>query len=375
MITKSSISSWALVSSRTTLVQVPLEVDVEEGGGAAQRHRGAVLLLHRGEVAEVEPLHGLVGGRGGAGDVTAVGGRHPGQLTQRPYLLGEFLPVTDDVGGGGPGVQRGALGLLRLDQPVGAVQRHAPVVADDPAAAVGVGQTGDDADLAGGAHGGGVGVEDAVVVGLAVGAEDLGDEGVGLVAVGLQAVLHHADAAIGHDRALERGVGLESDDQFAVPVDVARGVRGDRGRGGGVHVEDTAAALLREQRTDLLPHRSGAVRRPGEEGRVALVRGVVGLDEVAHVDALTPSASGEVPPGVGGQGADCHRRGHHRSSRRIFRSLPILAAPRSGAGVPDRAPRRPRWSPPTRTFGPPVTWGATAHGQSSRAPGRTGTAS
>ena len=39
------------------------EVDVQERRGAAERHRGAVLLLDRGEVGEVEPLHGLVGGR------------------------------------------------------------------------------------------------------------------------------------------------------------------------------------------------------------------------------------------------------------------------------------------------------------------------
>ncbi len=45
--------------------EVPLEVDVEEGRRAAERHRGAVLLLDGGEVAEVEPLHGLARGLGG----------------------------------------------------------------------------------------------------------------------------------------------------------------------------------------------------------------------------------------------------------------------------------------------------------------------
>ena len=36
--------------------QVALGVDVQEGAGAAQAHGGAVLLLHRGQIAEVQPL-------------------------------------------------------------------------------------------------------------------------------------------------------------------------------------------------------------------------------------------------------------------------------------------------------------------------------
>jgi hypothetical protein len=38
-------------------LEVALDIDVEEGGDAADRHGGAVLLLHRGEIAEIEPLH------------------------------------------------------------------------------------------------------------------------------------------------------------------------------------------------------------------------------------------------------------------------------------------------------------------------------
>ena len=42
------------------LVEIALQVHVEEGRRAAERHRGAVLLLHRGQVAEVEPLDRLL---------------------------------------------------------------------------------------------------------------------------------------------------------------------------------------------------------------------------------------------------------------------------------------------------------------------------
>ena len=59
LITKSSTSSWAPASVERALVEVALEVDVEEGGGAAERHRRAVLLLGRGQVGEVQPLDRL----------------------------------------------------------------------------------------------------------------------------------------------------------------------------------------------------------------------------------------------------------------------------------------------------------------------------
>src|SRR5690625_7689781 len=65
------------------------------------------------------------------------------------------------------------LGALPVgDQGVGAVQGQAPVVADDAAAAIGIGQTGDDVVGAGGADPRGVDVGGRVVVGPAVAGGD-----------------------------------------------------------------------------------------------------------------------------------------------------------------------------------------------------------
>ena len=66
-----------------------------------------------------------------------------------------------------------------------------------------------------------VGVEDAVIVRLAVLGESLVHGGVRLDAGGLQAVLDHAQPAIRHDGAAERLVGLQADDHLVVAVDVA----------------------------------------------------------------------------------------------------------------------------------------------------------
>ena len=59
-------------------------------------------------------------------------------------------------------------GLLVGDQEIDAIERQAAVVADDAAASVGIGQAGDDAVVAGELHLIAIGIEHAVVVGLAV---------------------------------------------------------------------------------------------------------------------------------------------------------------------------------------------------------------
>ena len=126
------------------LGDVALEVDVEEGRDAADRHGRAVGLLDGAEIAEIGPLHRLARGLGRPGEVAVVAPAHLDQVAQRPHLLGHLLAQPNDVLARPHLVDLGALGLLGLQQPVDAVQRHPPVVADDAAAAIGIGQAGDD---------------------------------------------------------------------------------------------------------------------------------------------------------------------------------------------------------------------------------------
>ena len=77
---------------------VALDIDIEECGVAADRHCRAVLLLHRAEIAEIEPLHGLFGVGRGAGDILAVFGRHFCEISERLDLLGYLLSVAHLVG-------------------------------------------------------------------------------------------------------------------------------------------------------------------------------------------------------------------------------------------------------------------------------------
>ena len=154
--------------------------------------------------------------------------RHRGEVVQRAHLLGQFLALPDDFVGRPHVVDLRALGLLGLEQAIDAVERDAAIVADDAAAAIGIGKAGDDAGLAAPHDLGRVGVEHAVVVRLAVFRERLVHLRIGLEAGGLQARLDHAQAAIREDRALERLVGLQADDDLVVAVDVAGLVREQR---------------------------------------------------------------------------------------------------------------------------------------------------
>ena len=248
------------------VAQVPLEVDVQEAGESADAHRSTVLGLHGSQVGEVGPLDRLVGVLGRAGDVVAVGLSHDLELLERLDLLGVLLAVAGPVLGEGL-VRYGVLGLLLLlDEEVDAVERHAAVVTDDAATAVGVGQTGDDVARARRADARGVDVEDGVVVGLAVAGEDLLDLGVDLLARLLDGGLHHAPAAVGHHGATQRGIRLQTNDDVIVLADVAGRECVDVGGGVGVDVEDADLALLGEVvLLQGVPQTQGLVRGVGEE--------------------------------------------------------------------------------------------------------------
>ena len=284
-----------LALGQDALVQIPLDVDVEEGGDAAHAHGSAVLGLDGGKIAEVEPLASLFGVLGGLGDVEAVGLGHLLHALQGVDLAGDLLPQTDDVIGHGAVAAVGEVLLLELDQRIDAVQGHAAVVADDAAAAVGVGQTSDDVGVAGLLHFRGVSVEDRLIVGTGVVGEDLVQLFAGLIAVGGAGLFGHLDAAVGHEGALQGLVGLQTDDLLQILqllVDVAGAVCGQAADHFGLHIQHAAlGALFLLELLQSSPQFVGRLGGTGQERLVAVVRGVVLLDEVAHVDFLFPDTA------------------------------------------------------------------------------------
>ena len=178
---------------------------------------------------------------------------------------------------------------------IDAVECNAAVVAHDAPASVGVGQSRDDVAAACRANFLRVGVKDRRIVCLVIFRKDLMELRADLVAVVLECLLCHADAAVGHERLLERLVRLQSDDLFEVfqrGVDVAGAVCRQARDDLRLHVEDAALrALLLLQFLHARPQAVRRVCRRCEKALVAIVWRVVALDEVTNIDFLLPDAA------------------------------------------------------------------------------------
>jgi hypothetical protein len=98
---------------------------------------------------------------------------HRDEVLERAYLLRQLLALADNIVGRPHVVDLPAFFFFDFEQPVDAVERHAPVVANDPAAAVGIGQAGDDSRLSASHDFRRISVEDAIVVRLAIFGEGL----------------------------------------------------------------------------------------------------------------------------------------------------------------------------------------------------------
>ena len=155
------------------LVKVALDVDIEEGRDSADAHRRAVLGLDRGEVTEVEPLNGFLGVLRGLGNIIAVDLRHLLHALEGADLLGDLLSETDMLVAHVSAAAVEQILFLDENQIIQTVERDAAVVADDPASAVGVGQSRDDVAVTRTLHLGGIGVKNRLIVRLVVIGENL----------------------------------------------------------------------------------------------------------------------------------------------------------------------------------------------------------
>ena len=281
-----------------TCLDIALKVDIEEGGGAAKAHCGAVLLLDAGQIAKVQPLNGLLCVLRRTGDIKAVGSRHCDHVLECLDLVGELLRAADLLFGGRHAAECILVLLLFRDQAVHAVQCNAAVVTDDSAAAVSIRQAGQQTNVTRFTNVLGICGEYAVVVGLVV-LELLLNLGRNLIAVLLARITDHAHAAERIACTLERLIGLQADDNLVVLVEIARAEGRDGDNGLGVDITDTALfALLREQCIELLTQRSRACGSRSQKSAVTIIRGVILLDKVADIDLVFPVAAIKVVPCV-----------------------------------------------------------------------------
>ena len=187
---------------------------------------------------------------------------------------------------------------LGLEQPVDPVERHAPVIADDAAAPVGIRKAGDDPGPSAIHDFRRIGVEHAVIVRFAVFRESLVHGRIGLEARGLQAGLDHAQAAVREDRPLERLVGLKTYDDLVVAIDIAGLVRQQRRGSRCIDRKHALLSFVREIRLQFGPDGFCALRWSREKVLVPVVRRDVPDDEIANVDGSGPIARSKAFPAI-----------------------------------------------------------------------------
>ena len=152
------------------------------------------------------------------------------QFLQCADLLAQFLAVADDVLRRQLDIEIALFLFLALDEPRDAIQSDTPIVADDAAAPVSVGEPRQDVRTATLSDVVSVGVEYGIIVRFAIFREGFDDARVWFIAVNSKSVHNHAQPAIRHDCALQRRIGLQAHDDFVLAVDIARTVRCDGAR-------------------------------------------------------------------------------------------------------------------------------------------------
>ena len=266
-------------------VKVTLNVDIQKGRGASEGHCRPVLVLYCSKVGKVQKLYRLVCVFGRLGNVVAVSLRHLFQGVEGFYLFGNLFTLLDGVHIHFIFKLRFVFFLL-LNQKVHAVKRKSAVIADNSSPTVGIGQTRQNVSGAATSHFRRVGIEDRLIVRLAVLFENGSHVGVYFVAVFFQSLFGNSNPSKRLQPSFERHVCLQADYFFQISVYVTRFVR--RYFGYYVRVGVQYASFLPFQFrkvANFLPQSKAVFRRSLQKTAVPRVRCVIFLYKISHVNA------------------------------------------------------------------------------------------
>ena len=122
-----------------------------------------------------------------------------------------------------------------------------------------------------------------------------------MVSVHLARFLCHLDSAEGHERTLQRLVGLKSDHLLQILhglVDISGAICGQRGNHLRLLIQDAALlTLFLLQLLQSSPKLVSCFGRICQEALISLIRCVVLLDKVAHVALASPDVALKPVPG------------------------------------------------------------------------------
>ncbi|MNC42795.1 hypothetical protein D3C75_916230 [compost metagenome] len=137
-------------------------------------------------------------------------------------------------------------------------------------------------------------------MGFAVFGEDLFKHWVKFATVYFARTFNHFDATKRNNCTFQWSISLQANDSFEGLVDVTSIMGGDGGSEVSIEVNRRVSAVfLFNAFHDVVPQCGSCFSSTCQEGLVTLVRGVVFLNKVTHVDFILPVAFGKTFPGCG----------------------------------------------------------------------------
>ena len=162
----------SLILGKSTLVQVALDIDIEEGRDTAYRHRSTILSLHSSEVTEVQPLNSLASVLSWLRDVVTIQLSHLLQALERLDLHSNLFTETDYFVNHLTVAHVSEVVLLLLDEEVDTIEGHTTVVTYDTSTTVSIRKTGKNVVMANELHLWSISIEYAIIMSFAILVED-----------------------------------------------------------------------------------------------------------------------------------------------------------------------------------------------------------
>ena len=134
-------------------------------------------------------------------------------------------------------------------------------------------------------------------MGFPVGGEEFLHVRVKSVAVIRTCLLRHADSAVRLQGTLEGRVRLNAYDSFFGFIKISGTMGRNGGNDLGIHIQDTAGfSFFAAQIQYLLPKIQSILGRACEKSFIPVIRVVIVLDEITHVDFMFPIAANKTIP-------------------------------------------------------------------------------
>ena len=259
------------------------------------------MFLDCGQISEIDPLHRFLRSECRARNIEAIARGHDFEFLQGAELLGHFFTQANHVLGKVCVIQFGEQCLAIRDQAINAIQRDAAIVANNPAPAIGIRQTGNNPRFTRGANFRIVAIEGPLVMVLAITIERLFQRRIQRIAVGIKTGFNHANTGKRHDGAFERLIGLQTDNQLLILQDITRAIGGDAGADVGADIQYAVGAFLFKQRDQCVPDCVRALGRALQKRGITMIGGDVIKDKSPYINRFLPIPRMKTFPGIRSQ--------------------------------------------------------------------------